>query len=314
MACARGACGREPLKLDSADVPRLFSTALLFALLGATGLAFVVTEGLKLEPSPITKVSVTKIFSPTCECGGDSATIAFRLRKSERLTLAIVDSGDHLVQTLVGPITQKKGTFSAIWDGRDQSGETVADGVYRARVHLPHRTIRMPNKIRVDTTPPVVKLRQVGPRVVEPGQRLKVRYLLNEPAQVFVFLNGRRIVRGKATRLRWKVEWQVRARPGKYQVTVAARDIAGNLSDATRAIRLVVPLQVLTERLRVAAGARFAVRLETDGRAYHWRLARQGGFASGRRLVLRAPRKPGRYSVVIRQDKIPHQVTVVVHR
>jgi hypothetical protein len=295
-------------------VPRLFSTALLFALLGATGLAFVVTEGLKLEPSPITKVSVTKVFSPACECGSDSARIAFRLRKPQRLTLAIVDRGDRLVQTLVGPITEKKGAFSAIWDGRGESGEIVSDGVYRARVHLPHRTIRMPNKIRVDTTPPVVKLRHVGPRVIEPGQRLKVRYLLNEPAQVFVFLNGRRVVRGKATRLKWKVEWQARARPGKYRITVVARDIAGNLSDATRAVALVIPLQVLTQRVQVAAGSRFAVRLETDGRAYYWRLAKRGGFASGGRLVLRAPPKPGRYTLVIRQDKVPHQVPVRVRR
>jgi hypothetical protein len=63
-------------------VPRLFSTALLFVLLGATAVAFVVTEGLKLEPSPITKVFVTKIFSPTCECSSDSAVIAFHLGPS----------------------------------------------------------------------------------------------------------------------------------------------------------------------------------------------------------------------------------------
>ena len=77
-------------------MPRLFSTALLFVLLGATGVAFVVTEGLKLEPSPITKVFVTKHpFSPTCECSSDSATIAFRLRKAQRLTLSIVDKNGN---------------------------------------------------------------------------------------------------------------------------------------------------------------------------------------------------------------------------
>jgi hypothetical protein len=295
-------------------VPRLFSTALLVALLGATGLAFVVTEGLKLEPSPITKVFVTKVFSPTCECGSDSATIAFRLRKSQRLTVSIVDARDHVVQVLVGPVTQKKGELTATWDGRDESGASVSDGVYRVRVHLPHRTIRMPNKLRVDTTPPVVKLRHVGPTVIDPGQRLKVRYLLNEPAQVYVFLNGRRIVRGRATRLKWKVEWHVQARPGTYRVTVAARDIAGNLSDATSAVRLVIPLQVLTRHVQAAAGSQFAVRLASDGRAYHWRLAKRNGFASRRRLVLRAPRVPGSYALVIRQDNVSHEISVRVRR
>jgi hypothetical protein len=238
--------------------------------------------------------------------------IAFHLRKTQRLTVAIVDTGGHLVRTLVGPVTGKQGELTAIWDGRDESGTFVSDGVYQARVHLPHRTIRMPNSIRVDTTPPVVKLRHVGPRVIESGKLLKVRYLLNEPARVYVFLNGRRVVLGRATRLKWKVEWQVEGRPGKYRVTVAARDVAGNLSDATRGVILIIPLRVLTERVRAAAGSRFAIRLETDGRAYHWLLAKRGGFASGRRLVLRAPRKPGRYTLVIRQDKVPHQIPVMV--
>jgi hypothetical protein len=294
-------------------VPRLFSTALLFVLIGATAGAFVLTEGLKLEPSPITKVSLQpKIFSPTCECDTDLTVLAFRLRKADRVTLAIVDKDGNLVRTLVGPVERSKGRFSASWDGRDEDGAVVPDGVYRARVHLRHKTILMPNRIRVDATPPVVKVRHIGPRVVEPGARLKVRYLLNEPARVYVFLNGRRVVLGRSMRLKWKVEWPVRGRPGKYRVTLAARDAAGNLSDATRAVTVVIPLRVLTPRVQVAVGKRFAVRLATDGRAYHWELAKRGAFASRRRLVLLAPSKPGRYTLVIRQDKVPHRIPVRV--
>jgi hypothetical protein len=296
-------------------VPRFISTALLLVLLGATAGAFVVTEGLKLEPSPITKVFVEpKVFSPTCECDTDLTVIGFRLRKADRLTLSIVGKGGDLARTLVGPVTRTKGSFSASWDGLDEDGSVATDGVYRARVHLRHRTILMPNKIRVDTTPPIVKVRHVGPHVLEPGTRLKVRYLVNEPARVYVFLNGKRVVLGRSTRLKWKVEWPVEGRPGKYRVTLAARDVAGNLSNASRAVTIVIPLRVLTPRVQVAGGARFAVRLATDGRAYHWRLAKQGGFASGRRLVLRAPRKPGDYALVIRQDKVPHRVVVLVNR
>jgi FlgD Ig-like domain len=296
-------------------VPRLLSTALLFVLLGATSLAFVVTEGLKLEPSPITKVSFPKkIFSPTCECPTNFAVIAFRLRKADRLTLSIVGKGGALVRTLVGPVEQRKGPVSATWDGLDDDGSVVSDGVYRAQVHLRHRTIRMPNKIRVDTTPPVVRLRHVGPHVLAPGTHLKVRYLLSEPGRVSVFLNGKRVVLGRSTRLKWKVEWHAHGRPGKYRVTVAARDVAGNLSNATRAVPVIIPLRVVTRRVRVRAGGWFAVRLETDGRAYHWRLAKRGGFASSRRLLVRAPRKPGRYELVIRQDRVPHVIPVLVKR
>jgi hypothetical protein len=284
-------------------------------LLGATAAAFVVTERLKLEPSPVTHVFVTKVFSPTCECDTDLGVIAFRLRNAQRVTLSIADRGRHTVRTLVGPVAHRRGQLSGSWDGRDADGAVVPDGVYRPLVHLRHRTILMPNRIRVDTTPPRVRLRAVTPRILEPGERLRVRYALDEPAHVYVFLDGKRIVAGHSTRQRWKVEWPVRARPGRYQLTAAARDVAGNLSDATRPIRVVVPLQVATPSVQVAPRKRFEVKLVTDGRrAYHWQFAKGKGFASGPSLVLRAPKKAGRYALVIRQDGIAHHVLVTVAR
>jgi hypothetical protein len=68
----------------------------------------------------------------------------------------------------------------------------------------------------------------------------------------------------------------------------------------------------LTHRVRTAVGRKFAVQVVSDGLAYHWRLAHRSGFASERRLVLQAPRSPGRYGLVIRQDKVAHRVPVVV--
>ena len=282
-------------------------------LLGATAAAFVVTERLKLEPSPITHVFVTKVFSPTCECDTDLAVVGFRLRKAERLTLSIADKGRHTIRTLVGPAERRPGGFSATWDGRDADGAVVPDGVYRPLVHLRHRTILMPNRLRVDTTPPRVRLRSLGPRVLAPGKRLRVRYVLNEPAQVYVFLNGRRVVLGRSTRERWKVEWPARGGPGTYLVTVAARDVAGNLSDATRPVTVVIPLTVVTKSVRVAPGKRFTVRLVTDRRRkYVWELGKQHGSSRAGRLVLRAPARAGRYALVIRQDGLAHRVAVTV--
>jgi len=86
----------------------------------------------------------------------------------------------------------------------------------------------------------------------------------------------------------------------------------GNLSRASRAVTIVIPLRLLTRRVRVAAGSKFSTRVVSDGRAYHWKLGHRSGFASARRLVLRAPQSPGRYRLVIRQDKLAHLVPVVV--
>jgi hypothetical protein len=97
-------------------------------------------------------------------------------------------------------------------------------------------------------------------------------------------------------------------------LTVAARDVAGNLSSATRPLTVVLPLRVQAERIRVAVGSRFAVRVVSDGRAYHWRLGKRSGFSGARRLVLRAPSKPGRYTLLIRQDRVPHRVLVLVRK
>jgi FlgD Ig-like domain len=295
------------------DRLRLLSTALLFILLGATAAAFVVTERLKLEPSPVTHVFVTKVFSPACECDTDLGVIAFRLRRADRVTLSIADHGRHTVRTLVGPVARRRGGFSASWDGRDADGAVVPDGVYHPLVHLRHRTILMPNVIRVDTTPPTVRLRGIAPRVLQPGKQLRVRYALNEPAHVDVFLDGKRIVVGHSTRPRWKVEWPSHGKPGVYHVTVAARDVAGNLSDATRPIVVVIPLRVVTRTVRTRPGRRFVVGIVPAGhRAYHWQLAKAAGFASARRLLVRAPKKAGRYALVIRQDGLTHRVRVTV--
>jgi hypothetical protein len=97
-------------------------------------------------------------------------------------------------------------------------------------------------------------------------------------------------------------------------VTVTARDAAGNLSNATRPVMVIVPLRVLTKQVAVRPRERFAVRVQGDERAYFWRLGGEGGFASSSVLRIRAPKRAGRYRLVIRQDRIAHVVPVVVAR
>ena len=71
----------------------------------------------------------------------------------------------------------------------------------------------------------------------------------------------------------------------------------------------------MTKSVRVAPGKRFTVRLVTDRRrAYTWKLGKQQGSSRARRLVLRAPKRAGRYALVISQDGLTHRVAVTVRK
>src|SRR5439155_23276840 len=92
----------QPAAYNRRGLARLAPILLVLALLSATATAFVVTEGLKLTPSPIRSTEVdNKTFSPVCRCPTSVARIRFRLRKADRMTLAIVDGEGRVVRTLV---------------------------------------------------------------------------------------------------------------------------------------------------------------------------------------------------------------------
>src|SRR5919109_3988813 len=115
-------------------------TLLVLALLVGTAVAFVVAERVKLEKSPIRGPRVVEVFSPLCECANRVATISFRLSRSDRLGVAVVDSNGDLVRTLV-----RRQSFLALhrlvfeWNGRDDEGRVVREGTYQPRVHFADR-------------------------------------------------------------------------------------------------------------------------------------------------------------------------------
>jgi hypothetical protein len=293
-------------------------------LLVATTVAFAITEGLKLEPSPIRGVYVDKVFSPTCDCDSNEATIRFRLRKADRMTLSIVDGHEHEVRTLVGPEPTKSGMVTASWDGRDTGGVIVPDGDYRPRVHLQraHRTIVLPNPIRVDTRAPTIALVRLQPRAFSPdgdGRNDKVAavYRVNEPAHALLFVNGHLRVRGKFAKAQDKLDWfgrlNHRALPaGPYRITLAARDIAGNISQPTRPEVARIRYVGLAPVIRAVAGARFRVRITADAQRVRWRFAGATGTTRPGVLVLGAPPLPGEYRLFVTEGGHGVRAVVVV--
>jgi len=293
-------------------LPRLLSTFLVLGLLAGTAGAFAVTERLKLVPTPIIAPDVTKAFSPTCGCDTRSAAIRFTLREGDRLTVMIVNARDDAVDTLAEDLERPAGRVSFEWDGRG-----APEGTYRARVHLARarRTIRIPNPIHLDTTPPVLTVKSLAPDVFSPdgdgrADKVKAVYAVSEPSRVSLLVDGTQEIVSPPRRS-GKLEWYARReRPGLYALTLVAHDLAGN--DSRPSVPAVVRLRfisIVETRVVVPSGVRFGVPVSTDGNRYTWRLGSRRGRATGSVLVLRAPQRAGRYTLVVasrsHHDAIP---------
>ena len=299
---------------------RLLSTLLVLFLLGGTAAAFAVTEGLKLEPSPITGTSPAIVFSPLCECPKDAAEVQLGLRKADRLTITIVDTDGNAVRQLVERARFPRGRQSFVWNGRTDSGALAPDGAYRPRVHFARarQTIVLPNPIRIDTTPPVTTLVSIAPRVLGPTHRkAHVRYRVSEQARGIVYVDGRRVVASNFYPLEGKLDLYLRSHGadlsrGRHAVSVGAVDLAGNVGRATAPQSIVVRYVTLARRaIRVRAGGVIAVRYSGAG-TVRWRLDGRTGISKHGTVRIRAPLTTGRYGLFVLEDGHADRAIVTV--
>jgi FlgD Ig-like domain len=305
-------------------VPRLLSTLLVVALLGGTAAAFAVTQGLKIEPSPILAPRIDKVFSPACDCQTLAAGIGFKLRKPDRVRLEIVSDDGVVVRTLVEGKRLRSGTVHYRWNGRDDQGRFVPEGVYKPRVHLEdqHRTIDLPNEMRVDTTAPEITLVSAVPREFSPdsdgrGDRVRVAYRANEPAHAILIVDGTRVVYTRRQLQRSSLDWNGRVlgktvAPGRHRLQLAAEDRAGNVSAPGAPFDVVVRyVSLARDRIEAKAGTRFGVRISADA-PVRFQLDGRSGTAKPGLLVLRAPAGPGRYTLIVRLGTHRAQATLIV--
>jgi FlgD Ig-like domain len=284
---------------------------LVAVLLVATGIAFLHTESLKLETSPIRQTKVTKLFSPVCRCATSKARIAIRVAKPDVVSVSIDDAAGRDVRQLVlsRPAT---GPIAFLWNGRDDAGRVVPDGTYRARVRLDliEKTFLLPNLIRVDTKRPTLKVVSVSPRVFSPdgdrrSDRIDVRYTVDEQAGAMLFVDGVRRVVGASLKPTGELRWygKVDGQPlpaGRYRLTVQAVDRAGNRSPLVEAgsvrIRYVT---LVRSRLRATAGGFVRVSVSTDARRVTWHFGARTGIATPPSFRIRAPKAPRRYLLAV---------------
>jgi hypothetical protein len=315
---------------------RLAPTVFVVFLLGATVVAFAVTEHLKLEDSPIRSTRITTLFSPVCTAcppGTRSALIGFRLRREEDISLDIVDSSGGMVrEALASQVVPGRVFREFAWDGRDASGRVVADGVYRAQITLSDegRTILFPDEIRVDATPPEVDDVKVKHSVFSPdgdgyADHASLRYRFSEPAYPVLYVDGRALPHGYRKRPVGAIQWFGRRfPPGTHRLALAAQDLAGNLGSSTRELMFRIRyIDLFQKRYRAVAGQRLRIRVSTDSRGVrylltgHGRRIPGGVFISGavgpiRSFVLKVPRVAGRYRLKVTVNGRSARALVVV--
>jgi flagellar hook assembly protein FlgD len=286
------------------------------ALVVATFGAFFAAQELKSQPGAIVEFRREPLFSPNQDGRKERATVRFELRRADTVTLTVVDADDDPVRELIrGERFAAFHEVRARWDGRDDDGERVPDGLYRFRVTLQEqgRSIVVPAATRLDTTPPSPRILSVGPER-EPGAELLPRRD-GQPARISYDAPGRqaviRIFRTApgATRLvlerdvpegRGRFDWDGtvdgrRVGPGTYLAVIESRDQAGNIGRSVELGEEGLPRLPFGEALPgrggievrylaarppldpVVAGEPVDLLLDARGQPFTWSVRRVGG-------------------------------------
>jgi hypothetical protein len=295
---------------------RLAPTILVAALLVATATAFAVTEHLKLEDSPVLGTRFPPVFSPRLV----EERIGFRLRREEDIQLDIADSKGTIVKHGVGSGVFGQAYHQFAWDGRDDSGRIVPDGIYRVELTLKDedRTIEFPSTITVDSTPPAIQDVKIRHGVFSPdgdgrADRVDVRYRLGEPAWAILYVDGKRVGRSGRRKPIGVYPWYARGKkPGEYRLALAAQDRAGNIAPSTREFKVRLRYVQLFKTRFTPRGRTIRVRVSSDAKRLTWSLGGRGGTGRPPLLRLPVPTQPGRYTLTVSANGHRARATVIV--
>ncbi len=307
---------------------RVLSTAFVLALLAATVAAFALTEGAKLEHSPIYGTRVDQIFSPASVVPAKRvAHIRFRVRPSEHVDVWVENGeGDKVATLLSDRAVRPHTTLNLVWDGIQTDGLVSPDGDYQPVVKLlrSHRTIGLPNEIKLDTKPPVITVKHPQYPILSPdgdghGDAFVVRYHINEPAHAILLVRGTQVLFTRTSKQVGELVWRgrlkdgSRAPVGRYLLSIAAQDRAGNRSKGKPfAIAQIRYVTLARDRVVVPPGGRFAIRVSTDAPTVRWQLHLRSGVMPRGTLHFRAPKSPGVYQLYVFVGNHADRASVVV--
>ncbi|HYI81157.1 MAG TPA: N,N-dimethylformamidase beta subunit family domain-containing protein [Thermoleophilaceae bacterium] len=288
--------------MESSRLVRVVFAALVLVTAGA----FVLTQVLKTEMPVVLRFSVAPIyFSPNGDGVRDRVRVGFDLSETAEVSFSIIDMDGNDVRELVDDrelAGDKRWRFW--WNGRDDNGDVVPDGIYRLRVVRRKEGRRLDSfkEVVVDTTAPRVALRSAEPGVVDPsnGRRVAVTVRYRGPStrgpefRVWRTDDGEpRIVDRFRGDERRRGVWNGRvisgdlAVDGDYAFQARVRDKAGNEALGPPGIpsaRTALPgTGVAVRRLTlegpggvVAAGSLARLRVGPGARRFEWELRRLG--------------------------------------
>jgi hypothetical protein len=321
--------------------------AVFAALVAATFGAFFVAQRLKGAPPDVELRNARAPFSPNGDHRDDIKRFGVVVRHSERLTVEIVDDGGGTVRRLADHVGAKPGIPVPLrWNGRDDEGSPVPDGVYHVRVTLGRtgRTVTVPRDVRVDTVAPRPYVKSVAPgRIVGPGT--PVTFGLghrgrSRPTEVHLLrtdLAHPRLVASAsvpADRESWTWNGEVGGSPapaGIYLAQLVRRDGAGNVGRVPAQVPTREPIPgrpgVTVRGIGaqppvgpVTGGSPVSVDVDSRKRAYRWRLRRAGvrgtvlsGRGSATPLRFTAPDgRSGLYVLTLRSGRNATRVPILV--
>ncbi|HNY12083.1 MAG TPA: FlgD immunoglobulin-like domain containing protein, partial [Candidatus Wallbacteria bacterium] len=89
-----------------------------------------------ITPPTISQVTVVpSYFSPGNSTGiFDTATLNYNISETSAITIKVLDIANQQIKILTNNITQASGLHNIVWDGKDDTGKLVANGIYHFEI------------------------------------------------------------------------------------------------------------------------------------------------------------------------------------
>ncbi len=150
---------RQGARNATAAITRPNFVSLVIAL-GVIGLVVVMFPLDWLRAPSVTVAADQSAFSPNADGTQEEVAAFYTLSEPATVTALVRNSAGLVVRTLVPQKPEADGQHAILWDGRDDSGQAVPDGLYQVVVTAAAtaRTSEHSVPVEVDTTPPRLQL------------------------------------------------------------------------------------------------------------------------------------------------------------